>query len=364
MIADRLDYEALPGRVLFGCGRIRELSAEVDRVGGQRVLLIDGLRRSDVLAGVIDGLGHRHARTVAKILQHVPVQLVRQACEAATAARADCLVAIGGGSATGLAKAVALETALPIIAVPSTYAGSEMTPIWGLTSDGVKRTGSSLRALPRSVIYDPDLTVSLPPHVTAASGFNALAHCVEALWTEAANPVTDAIATEAMRLLAGGLRYAVRRPNDLDARARALQGAWLAGSALAVGGTALHHRICHVLGGTFNLPHADVHAAVLPWVVDHFRAAAPDAVGRVAEVLDAENPVEGLLELADDLGVSAGLGQLGLGSGDLDRAAALSAAQAPARPAPVSPADVRAILENAMPSRSAEITTRLEIRHG
>ncbi|HEY5333682.1 MAG TPA: maleylacetate reductase, partial [Solirubrobacterales bacterium] len=274
-LAGPLTYEPLPGRVVFGPGAINALAAEVERLGGERALLIDGLFDPDRRARIEGDLGPRYAGTIDEVEQHVPAEGAASATARARELGADCLVALGGGSATGLAKAIALETGLPILAVPTTYAGSEMTPIWGITADGRKTTGKDLRVLPRTVIYDPALTLSLPPRVGAASGMNAVAHCVEALWTPAANPVTDAVAGDGVARLARGLRASHAAPRDLEARAEALRGAWLGGTALAVAGTGLHHKICHVLGGTFGLPHAEVHAAVLPWVVGFYRDAVP-----------------------------------------------------------------------------------------
>ncbi|MGV1050317.1 MAG: iron-containing alcohol dehydrogenase, partial [Solirubrobacterales bacterium] len=233
-VATRIDYEALPGRVVFGPGALAELPAELDRLGAERVLLVDGLFDVGLRERLEADLGARHAGTISDVAQHVPAELAAAARERAREAGADCLLAVGGGSATGLAKAVALSAALPILAVPSTYAGSEMTPIWGITAAARKRTGRDPRVLPRTVLYDPELTVSLPPQASAASGMNAIAHCVEAMWTAAANPVTDAVAGEGIRLLAAGLRGVVREPRDLEARGEALRGAWLGGTALAV----------------------------------------------------------------------------------------------------------------------------------
>jgi len=346
--ATRLDYEALPGRVVFGDGAVGEVAAEVARLGARRALLVDGLFDAPLVDRIERELGPRHAGTLAEVAQHVPAELAARALARARELDADCLVALGGGSATGVAKAVAKETGLPIIAVPTTYAGSEMTPIWGITTDARKETGRDLAVLPRTVIYDPELTVSLPPLASAASGMNAVAHCVEAMWTAAANPVTDAVAAEGIALLAAGLRGSVREPRDLEARGRALRGAWLGGTALAVGGTGLHHKICHVLGGTFDLPHAEVHAIVLPWVVEHYREAAPAALARVARALDAEDAVAGLRELGRDLGLEAGLADFGLEQGDVELASELAAAVAPELPAPTSRAQIEEILDKAM----------------
>jgi maleylacetate reductase len=347
-VVARLTYEALPGRVVFGPGSLAEVAGEVERLGGRRVLVVDGLFDAGVLERFQQDLGPDHAGTIGDVAQHVPAESAATAVRRARESGADCLVAVGGGSATGLAKAVALETGLPILAVPTTYAGSEMTPIWGITAEGRKETGRDLRVLPRTVVYDPVLTLSLPPLAGAASGMNAVAHCVEAMWTAAANPVTDAVAAEGIALLAAGLRGAVEDPRDLDARSTALRGAWLGGTALAVGGTGLHHRICHVLGGTFDLPHAEVHAIVLPWVVDQYREAAPAALARIARALGDDDAVEGLRALARGLGLSAGLADLGLRRGDIELASELAAAAAPAVPAPVSREEIAAILERAM----------------
>lgn len=347
-LATRLSYEALPGRVVFGDGAVAEVAMEVERLGSRRALLVDGLFDAGLVERIERQLGECHAGTLGEVAQHVPAELAASALARARALEADCLVALGGGSATGVAKAVAKESGLPILAVPTTYAGSEMTPIWGITSAARKTTGRDLSVLPRTVIYDPELTVSLPPLASAASGMNAVAHCVEAMWTADANPVTDAVAAEGIALLATGLRGAVREPRDLEARGLALRGAWLGGTALAVGGTGLHHKICHVLGGTFDLPHAEVHAIVLPWVVEHYREAAPAALARVARALDAEDAVAGLRDLGRDLGLAAGLADYGLGPDDLELASELAAAVAPEVPAPSSREQIAAILEQAM----------------
>jgi maleylacetate reductase len=201
--------------------------------------------------------------------------------------------------------------------------------------------------LPRTVVYDPELILSLPARAGAASGMNAMAHCVEALWTPAANPVTDAVASDGMARLARGLRAAHADPGDLAARSESLRGAWLAGTALAVGGTGLHHKLCHVLGGSFGLPHAEVHAAVLPWVVDYYRDAAPGAQARIAAALGADDAVTGLQDLARDLDLGGGLARLGLLEAALGEAADQAAEVAPQTPAPIDRAGIRQILGNA-----------------
>ncbi len=276
-------YQSLPSRVVFGNGSSRhDLMSEVDSLGS-RVLLITTNDR----------------------------------------ARADCLLSIGGGSVVGTAKAVAVQARIPIVAVPTTYAGSELTPTWGVTEGGRKRTARSLDALPRTVLYDPSLTVSLPAGVTAASGMNALAHCVGALYLPDTDPITGLVAEEGIRALAAGLPRSVSSPDDLSARADALYGAYLAGAALAVVGPATHHRICHVLGGAYGLPHSQTHSVVLPYA-----AALLDVeLSRVAAVLSVPRAADGLRDLAVRTGAPISLAEIGMLSSDLDEAAGLIAAQ-------------------------------------
>ena len=239
-------------------------------LGVRRVLVVATRSARDAADVVEVELKDRFAGRIDGVAQHVPTEVAEAARDKAREVSADGIVAIGGGSAIGLAKAVALTSelpnGLPIVAVPTTYAGSEMTPVWGETAGGSKTTGTDLRVLPRTVVYDPVLTQHLPLKVTAASVANAIAHCVEAVWTPKADPITETTAVEGLRALTAGLRQVLHDHTDLDARSNLLYGACLGGSALATAGTGLHHKLCHLLGGTYNLPHAETHAAVLPQV--------------------------------------------------------------------------------------------------
>jgi maleylacetate reductase len=246
-----LVHESPVRRVLFGAGAVASIPDEVERLAARRALVVGSASQAALVARVREELGARAVGELVGARMHVPVKLAEGARARARSLAADCLVAIGGGSAVGLAKAVAVTEELPIVAVPTTYAGSELTSVWGITAERLKRTARSPAVVPRAVLYDPELTYSLPPSLTAASGMNALAHCVEALWGPWATPFTDACATEGMRLLVAGLRRAVARPDDPAARADALAGAWLAGESFAAGG-GLHHTLCHVLGGRFD----------------------------------------------------------------------------------------------------------------
>ena len=180
---------------------------------------------------------------------------------------------------------------------------------------------------------------------------NAIAHCVEALYAENGNPVISLMAEEGIRALAASLPAVVDRSDDLAARSTALYGAWLAGASLGAVGMALHHKLCHTLGGTFNLPHAETHAVILPYVAAYNRDAAPVAMTRVARALGAADPATGLFELARRVGAPAGLRQIGLEEADLDRAATLATTNPYFYPRPVTRESVRALLEDAWQGR-------------
>jgi maleylacetate reductase len=282
---------------------------------------------------------------------HVPLETADAARARVREVGADACVAIGGGSTIGLAKAIALDSALPVIAIPTTYAGSEMTPIWGLTDKGVKKTGRDINVLPRTVIYDPLLTLALPPSVSGTSGINSIAHCVEALYSETANTVTSLMAEEGIRALASSLPRIVRDPGDLDARTSALYGAWLGGSALAAVGMAIHHKLCHTLGGTLNLPHAETHTIVLPHAAAFNRDAAPEAMARVARALGTDDAPSGLFDLAVAVGAKTALKDIGMKEDDIDRIADLALENRYYNPRPVTRANIRDLLANAYQGR-------------
>lgn len=350
-------YDALPGRVVFGVGSLERLSEEVEHAGLKRVLLVVDAETRAIALQLEEQLDERVVGIFDQVLPHVPAEAAQAAAEAAVASQADCVVTVGGGTTTGFGKAIVLETGLWHIAVPTTYAGSEMTPIYGLTSDGVKRVARDRRVLPKIVIYDPRLTVSLPPSVTGPSGMNALAHCVEALYAKDANPITGLMATEGIRALGTGIPAAVRDPSDLDARAEALYGAYLAGAALAVVGMAIHHRICHVLGGTYGLVHGDVNSVILPHAVAFNRSAAPEAIAMTAHALGVDDAAGGLFDLAASIGSPTSLEQLGMREADLDAAARLILDPPPWNPRPASVGDVRALLDDAFFGRRPALRT-------
>jgi maleylacetate reductase len=349
-------YEALPGRVVFGAGASRErLGEEVDRLGAKRVLLIASERER----GVADPLGPRLVGLFTGVRPHVPVEVAEEASNVAREVGADCLLSVGGGSTTGTAKAVALEMGLPIVAVPTTYAGSEMTPVYGLTSSRRKQTGRSMKVLPRVVIYDPELTFSLPPSITGPSAMNAMAHCVEAFYAPGANPITSLIAEEGVRALASGVPRAVSDPEDLEGRTGTLYGAYLAGASFASAGAGIHHKICHVLGGAYDLPHAETHTAILPQVAAFNEEAIPDIMERVARALGAGEAASGLYDLARRIGAPVALKDIGMKEENLDEAVALILEEAPGdNPRPVDEVGIREMLEGAYAGRRPGIVAR------
>lgn len=329
-------------KVVFAVGALGRAAGEVRGLGASRVLLIAGPSAAGPADAIAAELGPALAARIDDVVMHVP----QEAADAATArgATADAIVCVGGGSAIGLGKAVARATGAPIVAVPTTYAGSEMTSIWGRTSGGRKVTGRDPRVLPRVVVYDPELTLSLPVPVSAASGMNALAHCVEGLYAPGGSAATALLAEEGIRALASALPRVVAAPADRGARTDALYGAWLAGWTLGTTGMGVHHKICHVLGGSYDLPHAAVHSAVLPYAAAYNAGHAPGALARAARALRAPDAATGLWELARAIGAPAALKDLGFLPDQAGPAADLVCAAEPVNPRPVEPAGVRALL--------------------
>jgi maleylacetate reductase len=309
-------HEATPARVVFGPGSLARVPEEVAALNLHRVLIIAGGSGSPAAEQVRRQLGRRAAARFGQVAQHVPQPLVEAAVAQAAGAGADGLCSVGGGSATGLAKALAVSLDLPVVAVPTTYAGSEATSFYGVTGER-KRTATDPRARPRTVVYDPALTTGLPARATATSGFNALAHAVAALAGHTYEPVARLYATEAVRLITGALPVAVRDPHDLDVRGDLLWAAWLAGSALSATGTGLHHRLCHVLGGSFGLVHAEVHAVLLPHTVAHDESLRLDDVTRTL----GGDPAAALRDLAGRVGAPGDLAAIGMPADGLDDAA-------------------------------------------
>jgi alcohol dehydrogenase class IV len=343
----KFTHETLPQRIVFAAGdAAAAVAAEVEALGASRVMLI----ASDSEAALADPIAA--ALPVAlrheEVVMHVPVEVAQRAREAAAGARADVLVSVGGGSTTGLAKAVALTAGLPIVAVPTTYAGSEATNVWGMTEAERKTTGVDAAVLPASIVYDASLLTSLPGEMTVASGLNAMAHCVDSMWAPRTDPIDRALAGEGIRALAAGLPLVAADAGSIDGIEQTLYGAYLAAVSFASAGSGMHHKICHVLGGMFNLPHAETHAVVLPHVLAFNAPNAPAADERIAQALGAPTGTAGLRDLRGVLGAPRALKDYGMPEDGIARAVGPVLAAIPAdNPTPVTEENLTALLRAA-----------------
>jgi maleylacetate reductase len=344
-------YNATPPRVVFGANTLDSVGDEVARLGARRVIVVTTPGRTALGERVARLVGERCAGMLPDAVSQVPIELARKAREEVRNRDADCIVSIGGGAAIGLAKSISLELALPIIAIPTTYSGSEVTGFCGITIDGVKRMHTSLDMLAATVIYDPVLSLRLPLDISAASALNALAHCVDAVYVPTVAPAVRLAAAEGARVIADAVVRVAARPDDLDARADLLYGAYLGGVALT-GGFALQHGLAHVLGGTFGVPHGLSHALVLPYVAAYNSRYAPEALSGVAAAMNTGNLGGVIHDLACKIGVTMGLREAGLSASQLDQAAQITVdTDDGVNPAPVTLAAVRQILEDANEGR-------------
>lgn len=340
-------YTTQSSRVVFGAGSLKLVQREVEALGARRAIVLctpEQREQAEIVSGL---LGPSSAGVFDGAVMHVPIEHARQAREFANSVSADCAVAIGGGSTIGLGKAIALESALPILAIPTTYAGSEMTPIFGITEGNLKRTGKDPRVLPRTVLYDPELSVSLPVKMSFVSGLNAIAHAAEGIYAQDGNPVVSLMAEEGIRSLAQGLSGLQSNARAMQARSECLYGAWLCGMVLGNVGMALHHKLCHTLGGTFNLPHAETHAIVLSHALAYNSVAVPDAMARIARALESESAADGIYDLARALNVPMGLREIGMKEDDLDRACDVALSNPYWNPRSIEAVPLRGLLQRA-----------------
>lgn len=348
-------WSAFSSRVVFAAGALARVPDEVGRLDTRRVLVVaSGVSTAAALGRLRGALGAQFVGEVRNAALHGPSALADEAVRTARKVAADVVVTLGGGSATGVGKAVAHECDLPLVAVPTTYSGSEMTPIWGRTSEGRKRTWLDVRVLPRTVIYDPELCAGMPPRLAAASGMNALAHCLEALWSAGANPITSVLAAEGGRRLMEGLPRVVEDANDLASHALNLVGSCLAGVALAQAGIGIHHRTCHVLGGGWNLPHAETHAALLPHSTALVGRRAPAAMDEARNLLTTDDPPTAVFALLERLRLPLSLAALGMPEGALDEAARRVMERSHHDPLAPDEAEVRRMLDDAFHGRAPQ----------
>lgn len=353
-------YHGLPSRVVFGQGTLSRLAEEVERLGCRRALVLATPQQLEQAREVLEQLGERGAGLFTEAAMHTPVEVTERAMRQVEELGVDGTVAIGGGSTIGLGKAIALRTGLPQVAIPTTYAGSEMTPILGETRDGIKTTQRTLDVLPETVIYDVDLTLSLPAGMSGTSGINAIAHAVEALYARDRNPVISLMAEEGIAALARSLPVIAEHPTDQEARSDALYGAWLCGACLGSVGMSLHHKLCHTLGGSFDLPHAETHTIVLPHALAYNAEAAPEAMARIARALGAGDAAGGLYDLARAVGAPLALRDIGLEERDIDRATEIATRNPYWNPREIEADGIHRLLSDAhagrRPSSSREVT--------
>ena len=340
-------YIGRPARVIFGAGSLQQLGAEIEALGARKALVLSTPEQRESAERVASLLGARAAGVFDRAVMHVPIETAREARAVAARLGADCAVAIGGGSTIGLGKAIALESGLAILAIPTTSAGSEMTSIFGITEGGMKKTGRNDKVLARTVIYDPELTTTLPRAMSVTSAMNAIAHAAEGFYSASSNPILDLMAEEGIRALGRALPAIVKAPQDMQGRSDALYGAWLCGTVLASVDMALHHKLCHTLGGSFNLPHAETHTIVLPHALAYNAPAAHEAVARVGRALGGASGPQAVYDLARDNGAPVALRDIGMKQADLDRACDIAMRNQYPNPRPLERMALRQLLQDA-----------------
>lgn len=334
-------------RVVFGAGTRTKIAAELRRLNLSKALILATPQQGDTALEIAEHLGELAAGVFCKAAMHTPVDVTEAAMTHVSETGADCVVAIGGGSTTGLGKAIAYRTDLPQIVIPTTYAGSECTPILGQTEKGVKTTLSDPKVLPEVILYDSELVRTLPVPMAVTSALNAMAHAAEALYAPDRTPETTAMAIDGLKAFIDGLSQVLADPSDLAAREATQRGAWACGTVLGQVGMALHHKLCHTLGGSFDLPHAETHAIILPHAIAYNAGAAARDLQPICDLLGGENAGTALHAFAKSMNAPIALRDLGLGEADLDRAADLATTKPYPNPQPVTRDDIRALLQAA-----------------
>jgi maleylacetate reductase len=339
-----------PARVVFGRGAVGRAGEEVGRLGARRVVVLCTPQQRETAEALAGMLEHLAVGVFDGAVMHTPVDVTERAVEFLVSREADGVVSVGGGSTTGLGKAIAARTGVPQVVVPTTYAGSEVTPILGETENGVKTTRRGPEILPETVIYDPDLTDTLPLSLTVTSGLNAMAHAAEGVYARDGSPIYTTMAVEGLRALRDALRVLTRDPADRDGREQALYGSWLCGTVLGGVGMSVHHKLCHTLGGALDLPHAETHAVLLPHTIAFVEDVAPDALLPVAGLFGGRAG-HGLHAFAASLDAPLRLSDLGVTEEQLDPVATLATASPYWSPRPLERTAVRELLQRAWTGR-------------
>ncbi len=334
-------------KVRFGAGLRNDICSELSELSSTKALILSTPQQVDMAMELATKIGDRASGVFSRATMHTPVDVTVEAVEHAQLVQADSVVSIGGGSTIGLGKAIALRTGLPQISIPTTYAGSEATPILGQTKDGIKTTLTDPKVLPSVILYDPELVASLTPAMTVTSALNAMAHAAEGLYAKDRTEETTVLAIDGLKAFAEGLPTVVENPNDLNAREETQRGAWACGTVLGLVGMALHHKLCHTLGGSFNLPHAETHAIVLPHAIAYNAVSVRELLAPVSDILGGSEPGHSLWEFAKAMGAPLALKDLGLSESDLDRATEIALKNPYWNPRSVTADGLRALLQNA-----------------
>lgn len=334
-------------KVRFGAGSRAEVANEIRELGCKKAMVLSTPQQSEDAMQMAEVIGDLAGGVYTKAAMHTPVLITKDAVQHVKDIKADCIVSLGGGSTTGLGKAIAYRTDLPQIVIPTTYAGSEATPILGQTENDVKTTVSDPSILPEVIIYDAELVKTLPVSMTVTSALNAMAHAAEALYSQTRNPISTMLAMEGLKAFKNALPKVLENPGDLDVRGETLYGAWLCGTVLGQVGMALHHKLCHTLGGTFNLPHAETHAIVLPHAIAFNARAVPDQLQPICDIYGGDNAGQALYNFAKSLDAPMALKDLGVSETDLDRATELATTNPYWNPQPVEANAIRALLQAA-----------------
>ncbi|KAL3417549.1 Maleylacetate reductase 1 [Phlyctema vagabunda] len=354
-MVDSFEYNAAPARVIFGSGTLTKLGDEIARQNLSLPLLLSTPQQVGQVEQLSALLNGKIAGIFTEATMHTPVNVTEKALEYAKSVHADSVISIGGGSTIGLGKAISIRTGLPHICIPTTYAGSEMTPILGETQDGKKTTRSDPKILPGTVIYDVDLTMTLPASMSATSGVNAIAHAVEALYARNTNPIINLLALEGIKALAESLPQIINDPSSTTSRSAALYGAWLCGTCLGAVGMSLHHKLCHTLGGSFNMPHAETHTIILPHALAYNAPAIPRVMSQLAGVLPGSegDATKGLNVLLAKLQVKRGLKDFGFKEEDIDKAVEIAIGNPYWNPRPIEKEPLRELLRRAWAGEDA-----------
>lgn len=330
-------YQSFPNKIYFGDGQLKKIDHVIKELGGIRLFVVAGNRTSSIINELTKSFGEKNVYHFSKVVQHVPKIVVEEALVPAKENLSNLIIAIGGGSAIGLAKGIALKNRLPILAVPTTYAGSEMTNIYGISADGVKTVGRDIIVLPRSVIYDPSLTEEMPLSLAATSSMNAMAHLIEALYAHDGNPVTYQISLMGIRFLKEGMEQLIAEKSLLNANGSLQFGSYLAGKALCEVAMSLHHKAAHVLGGSFNMDHSKVHTVLLPYVLEcQMPGLSPSLINDLQKVLDDKSPPNKLRSMAEEMGAAISLKAIGFQEADIHKAVSMLAATKFPNPVPVN----------------------------